>query len=1301
MNEIGNEEQFRYTRLTGNTAKYPYLVGVVTPETLGSGILLDSYHVLTCNHVLEREDPAREFTEITVVTASGPIVATVEFVDKQFDLALLRLASAAQPDAIMTDESPLRSGSPLIAVGVQPVLIEPETLMAADVEVNLKNSNKTGNVVIDIQMDGGPRPGYSGGPVLQRRGQSLFCVGMTQLGGPGLAAGNAIGIAGLRAFVEQILPGRNLLGARNSAVGVFERYLSFSRRAREGLNPHFLQRIPRAVVRDKYLPAIRRGVSGKAKRIVPIIAPAGYGKSTLLGEIYDTLVTEGNAVLLLRCNDLTISADMPDWLSMRIGEAVSPPGEEGQQIEEIIKNFAAARPDCILLIDTLDLILNSGLVPVLRGLLFSLTDFGATVVFTCRDYEYETFLEPVQDKLSGLGSIVDRYEVPPFNSEEVIEAAQKFMHMDPQKPLPPKAASFGKQILSLSADNRPLRELVSNPLLLALTCTLFGKSGEVPRDLTVSRLYTIYWEQKIARSWNQKFAPGSPVAIRKEQISLQLAGALALRSGTYLVDSLFLADLGLPSDPDTVAAQSNLFSEDVLQKGPSGRISFFHQTFLEYAIARWLMMETGRVLRSRILTDLSQGSFATPLYWWPVIRQMLTMTLDREFVDFAERLDLSRLAAFRTAAFAAASRDGSAALTYLGKKSLTLPSEYQHTLLLAIDKIPPSLLEEALCIAIVLLRHANERVAVHAAQLTGDLFSRCQTEQETRLTEIFEAIWDRPEPSVQEQGPAALMGAFLRSLCAREGWMPSAAVRKILRECYLCLGDTHRSFVVAVHLGMEVTLEEQIDLIRNALTQPLSNSNHPEELRLRMVSLCEMAIFALLPPGDSAGNDTLLPALHAQLPKGWERIQVTSVGAILAREQESIDEIIQDLLTAAGKERLSRNLRSLQHAATLGIATTLSLKIMSLHRDIPVVAVNAMRDLCITVARELPRQERERLLGWADAVLGKSSYRRAIPEELSFDVDAGEVIESLAAIEYKGVLREKIIKVPQERVDALMVETLRQLQMQPDNRRLQIILLELNLKLAATSRQGVLGLVELSLSEYESVATKASFMVAELARDNESLKAEDVRSLARSRFPGIRRNRLESLINILNRKGIVPECDLDDICASLLREQNSAIINRTYDAVMLWVDANRRITDKAANDLASSIRQLLKDGKANDGLVRSMLITLKLLAYTEDPHLAPFLILCVRDLIVSVDIGKPSNGEADTADLLCAMERIVPRFIESISDHWPTMHTKNLRAIVSAIRNIEGPRSPLLDKIRHADWCPDKVKSLILSIQGL
>ncbi|GAB4297355.1 MAG: hypothetical protein Fur0025_35330 [Oscillatoriaceae cyanobacterium] len=133
-------------------------------------------------------------------------------------------------------------------------------------------------------------------------------------------------------------------------------------RSRLALDRYILTTIRREGVLEKCLQQIRLGLGGK-QRVVPILGAAGYGKSTILGMIYDELrqqmALEG-WIALVRCDDLVQSADR---LAEELGAKAS---DRPLTMIEIAQQLTAQRGRGVLLIDTLDIVLTKPLVPVFR-----------------------------------------------------------------------------------------------------------------------------------------------------------------------------------------------------------------------------------------------------------------------------------------------------------------------------------------------------------------------------------------------------------------------------------------------------------------------------------------------------------------------------------------------------------------------------------------------------------------------------------------------------------------------------------------------------------------------------------------------------------------------------------------------------------------------------------------------------------------------------------------------------------------------------------------------------------------------
>lgn len=524
----------------------------------------------------------------------------------------------------------------------------------------------------------------------------------------------------------------------------------YSHSARTALTPRILHRIPRTVVREKYLPAIQRGLS-EQQRIIPIIAPAGYGKSTVLGDLYDGLTqTETGWVGLVLCSTLSLSMSYMHFVSYSfVASTFAMPGQvpssysadnpsvhqqsliddafgkglcgDNRGLVEVITELAQGHGRGVLLIDTLDLLINRDFVPTFRLLLEQIAHQGVTVVFTCRDHEYNNFLEPIPERLLGLAQRVDRHVVPTFSPDEIRLAVNTFVgKLDLAQSI--QGQTFADNILALSADNRSLQDIIQNPLLLALLCDLFAKEGQVPPDLTVSKLYQRYWQEKVtySRVDNSGLVP---LALEKDKLCLTIAQTLFSLSQNRLYESIYRDELEIEFTKPVLEAYNDLLSEGVIEHLPSGKLHFFHQTLLEYAIAYWLTRASSHPQRDQLIEQLSRPD--TTAHWLPVIRQYLTIVdSEAEFTAVVEQLDLSQLGLFGTVAYAAASRERPDALVRLLPTALAMGPDYQHLLYQALEVASYPLIEASCPVLVSLLSEGTDEVVVNTTKAIASLLKR-------------------------------------------------------------------------------------------------------------------------------------------------------------------------------------------------------------------------------------------------------------------------------------------------------------------------------------------------------------------------------------------------------------------------------------------------------------------------------------------------------------------------------------------------------------------------------------------------
>jgi hypothetical protein len=202
----------------GDTAKYPYVVGICPETGFGTGILITPRLVLTCKHVLDGNGASfSRAGSVYVVSAKGATPADTKKVDNSSDLALLELAKPIVEPIAQFTHSSLQPAAILRAIGVQEISGKPKQLTVAEVELKYRNKNETGGRILDIQFEGGARLGYSGGPVVFEEDGISFCVGVTRLGGNWSYSTNAIGMAHIYPFVCDYISSPSLPGPKRES----------------------------------------------------------------------------------------------------------------------------------------------------------------------------------------------------------------------------------------------------------------------------------------------------------------------------------------------------------------------------------------------------------------------------------------------------------------------------------------------------------------------------------------------------------------------------------------------------------------------------------------------------------------------------------------------------------------------------------------------------------------------------------------------------------------------------------------------------------------------------------------------------------------------------------------------------------------------------------------------------------------------------------------------------------------------------------------------------------------------------
>ncbi|MEC4812227.1 MAG: hypothetical protein SAK29_02955, partial [Scytonema sp. PMC 1069.18] len=688
-----------------------------------------------------------------------------------------------------------------------------------------------------------------------------------------------------------------------------------SHRTRTALEPYILPRIRRPILLEKCMMAIRRGVEGK-RRVIPILGAAGYGKSTLLGSIYDELELEFAAsgqgwVALARCNDFIESVEN---FPFEVGKRISG---NRKSIVEIATTLTEIHYRGVLLLDTLDLVLESKLIPVLRQLFSQLLEIGVTVVFTCRDHDYQDFFTPYPESFAGFFESVERHSVSKFNSDEVREAASAFVQSLGLGSVE-GGEDFATKIINLSANSQSLAEITHNPLLLALLCDLFSEEKNVPEDLTVSQLYEKFWHFRIAQG-RKHHTDSRRIGMVKRNLCLKLAQMMYDYSGERLRDFVFETQLQL--DETQFQAYAELKSDGVLMDMGGERITFFHQTFIEYAIARWIeSTPEGETAKNSLLQFLvtSENPYARH-YIWSILRQLLNLVNLEEFYRLADSFDQRAILPFRTISLASVSHQATEASQILHKImpiAWELGDIYQDTLLIASKSAAKGHLENAWIVLVELLQRCNLVLSNQVAIAAGELLSRLKSNSGEKIEQALKAIEKRPssknKDGVEHHSSvfAQLISSYAQTPTTFGGGI-DIDVCFALREKYFNLSSKSRAVVVQLHSQETIPLDIKTEFLLHIISQPVRDFSKEKE---NAVTLLQQVLPSLIAAGNSPFGSSWLEALHTPLPKDWDRILATVVGAQAVQDTQLLQTLLTKVLQQPTTDKEKQYLHSYQVA---------------------------------------------------------------------------------------------------------------------------------------------------------------------------------------------------------------------------------------------------------------------------------------------------------------------------------------------------------------------------------------------------
>ncbi len=297
-------------------------------------------------------------------------------------------------------------------------------------------------------------------------------------------------------------------------------------------------------------------------QVALVTGSAGVGKTSVISQVLDHAEIMELPMLALRVDRLE-PADRPEALGKYIGLPASP-----------VRTLAAVAQgqDCLLVIDQLDAVsMASGRNPQFFDCIGAMLEEARQhpnmkVLSACRKFDVDNDVR-LRD-LVGENGIAQEFRVESFDTETVRSLLER-LGFDPDQ-------FSAKQI-----------NLLALPLHMHLLSEV-ARGGAVDTSVlqTTKDLYDAFWRYKQQALQSRGMSPGQ----MREVVDL-VVNQMTDRELLFVPESL------LDDHADVTAV---LASENILVRERS-RVSFFHESFLDYAFAR-RMEATGDDLATHILS---------------------------------------------------------------------------------------------------------------------------------------------------------------------------------------------------------------------------------------------------------------------------------------------------------------------------------------------------------------------------------------------------------------------------------------------------------------------------------------------------------------------------------------------------------------------------------------------------------------------------------------------------------------------------------------------------------------------------
>jgi hypothetical protein len=660
---------------------------------------------------------------------------------------------------------------------------------------------------------------------------------------------------------------------------------------RASLSTHTLPAVPRLGVLSMALRQRHRYSEATGQRqALAILGDGGMGKSVLLGQLLDYLENDlpdhpfemlgrpSGAAVLVACAAIPPATNLLSLKSAdeAFGLAVDPLSSSSSGLLGLLATLKSEYQCVTLLIDTLDLLINEDSLQAITNLIGEALNIG-DVVITCRSYEFLSYLAEPRQSAPRLVHRLTEVNLPKLDPKEIVEWARLYLSSNAEQ-AGEETTGF---ILALEGGvekNGSLRQLCAVPIRLAITCETFATSGHVPEDLTVTELYDAYWDRRVHREAGKSDTPAS---YAKEQAALSIASNVVTPTGSILVQ-VPKARVGINDLPGV-----RLLASEGVVRDLNVAWEFFHQTFAEYAYARWLLANG---IDSGEIAELSRRLQSGQTSLWPIAASLLLQVADYgDYITLVGYLPALGPEGARVHTLAALRRSEDDALQRV-LRDLEQDPGLMIAVLAALADAPTQHLETSVKATLKAIRlHPAELAGAATAALALLLPRGTPDSIGSFLTAGLDAVIDA-HPHLSTEARDYLPGALLRPLID----LPIAtSLLAIMLERYSKLGVPGRQATIRAHLNRPLSEDQIAELGRVVLVTDCPPLKSAELVRVIQLLWSCPKIRA------SRGWHSWRDVLADSLAHGWNEAQIQYAIHISDEDVITREEFLTDVLSGA------------------------------------------------------------------------------------------------------------------------------------------------------------------------------------------------------------------------------------------------------------------------------------------------------------------------------------------------------------------------------------------------------------------